>query len=94
MDSIRREVIRLMKKVMYVWKESVYKNGFRCDNCNHKFNFDPNTWMLYDGLRKKLGLITWVMCPLCGKPVAYMRPMPKKLEHLPPGTHGDIEDWL
>lgn len=62
-----------MKENVIVWKESVYKNGFRC-KCGNVLIKDQtlseeNTYGGFNGFRKM------VYCKKCNAPVAYMKYM-------------------
>ena len=78
-----------MKKWTYVWKESIYKNGFKCacGNVLADSEGNPSDNLLFEdgGFRK------WLYCDKCLKPVAYLRYMnlPEDAE----GMMGNIEEY-
>lgn len=79
-----------MKKKVLIWKESVYKNGFRCTKCGKPLMVDGklilNRVMIENG-----GFRKYVYCKHCFLPVAYEKvmEMPEE-EH---GMMGDINEY-
>ena len=73
---------------VFVWKESIYKNGFKC-SCGNTLSDDPNTGEPKDGLL--LNTITnTLFCDKCKEPVCIMGEMETEL---PAGLHGNINDY-
>lgn len=65
-----------MKENVVIWKESVYKNGFKC-KCGHAVASVDGTKVEIadDTLIENLGFRTWVYCGKCNSPVAYLKYM-------------------
>lgn len=55
-----------MKKEAYIWRESVYKNQFKCNKCGAKL-FKADKMKLTKNVRH---IDEWVFCSKCGNPVA------------------------
>lgn len=76
-----------MKKQAYVWRKSIYTNGFKCTKCGRQL-FIPEENRLGDAV--VVPTMATVAC-LCGYDVAYITEVdvPKEAE----GLMGDIEDY-
>lgn len=74
----------------YIWRESVYKNGFVCNECGKPVadaeTGEPKGETLFDPNEKLL------ICPNCGNVVAKIKDelMPDYMEA---GLHGNWEDF-
>lgn len=79
-----------MKKTVFVWKESVYKNRFTC-NCGNQLA-DENG-VLIDGksMVETTSFRRYLYCKKCYKPVAYLTKMevPEDAE----GLMGNISEY-
>ena len=76
----------MAKKVAVLWKESIYKNGFRC-TCGQQLT--ENNIAFVDDPRSNGG--KGVFCNNCKRLVAYA----KEVEtNIPAGMYGDIEEYL
>lgn len=71
-----------MLRKVYVWKESVYKNGFKCKCGNQIADENGN---VHDGkmLIEDCGFRMYCYCTNCYQPVAYLRKM-----EIPEDAHG------
>ena len=70
-----------MKKQVYVWKESIYKNDFKC-SCGNFLAKDLN--VIQENVEiPPSSFRKWVYCKKCFKPVAYIQVM-----NLPEGAEG------
>ena len=79
----------MLKKIV-VWRESVYKNEFRC-LCG-AFLADVDGSHYEDNVfAEKLGFRTYLHCKECLKPVAYLETadLPEDME----GKQGNINDY-
>lgn len=77
-----------MKREAYIWRESVYKNGFNC-NCGKSLADEsgyPHGDTLYD---TKNDLI---VCPACGLVVAKVKIIDAPAD-LPSGLQGDWSEY-
>lgn len=69
-----------MKRTVFVWKESIYKNGFRC-KCGNQLVINDH---IVEGLYlEDTGFRRWLYCNKCSNPVAFL----KKME-IPEGESG------
>lgn len=73
-----------MNRMVFVWRESVYKNGFKC-KCGNLLA-DPQTGEPKGYVRADVEGQT-IYCNKCGQPVCCFGEMETDL---PAGMHGDI----
>ena len=82
----------MSKKKMegYIWRQSVYMNGFKC-RCGNQLadpmNGEPKGYVLYDPDKKV------IYCNKCNRPVCFFGEMEVDKD-MKPGLHGHIEDYL
>lgn len=75
-----------MKKTVYVWRESVYKNGFHCSCGKTLFEHgEPADGVTVDE-------IGYLYCGNCGKCVARIQTVEMKPEET--GMMGSYEEYL
>ena len=75
-----------MKKLGFIWKESIYKNGFKCSCGNQLADLEtgePKGYVLVDEESRV------IYCNKCRSPVCCFGEMETDLE---PGLHGNIEE--
>ena len=72
-----------MKKKAMIWRESVYKNGFRCTKCNTPMADMDGTVNEDTVLIEYTGFKTYAYCRKCYLPVAYV-----KMVEVPEDAHG------
>lgn len=74
-----------------IWKESVYKNGFKCSHCGTKLYDEKNNKVL-DTTGVDLGNPDHLHCMKCKTLVAFTKPYDIKdgMEHLQGKWKGEI----
>lgn len=79
--------MKKIKRYVFVWRESVYKNDFKC-KCNFKLTdgIVPKNELLYDRFSRVL------FCPLCKQAVCKIKRMrgPANIEK---GLYGNIDEY-
>lgn len=75
-----------MKKLVIVWKESVYKNRFTC-NCGNQIAEENGVLINGKSMIEMTSFRQYVYCKKCYKPVAYLTKM-----ELPEDAEGLMEN--
>lgn len=73
-------------KEAIIWRESVYKNEFRCNVCKKKLANNLTGEPFDDVFMGTKDGVKFVICPDCKNPVAYCKPYYGELEA---GLHGE-----
>lgn len=77
----------MKKKTIFIWRESVYMNDFKCNICGNKVAHKTGEPMS-DTL---VGQDTQTLyCSKCMNPVAYYKRIKTKMK---PGLHGHISNF-
>lgn len=77
-----------MMKDVFIWRESVYKNHFKCNKCGHVVANEhgyPQDDTLFAPSHDLL------FCGKCKNPVCKIQ---KMNTNLPDGLHGNIDDYI
>lgn len=81
-----------MKKNVVVWRESVYKNKFKCNRCGHQVGDAETGAIKGDTLVDEKNGCPYIYCSKCKNPVAYFKEIPNIPENTS-GLTGNIEEW-
>ncbi len=84
-----------MKREAFVWRASVYKNDFKCNQCGYKLAGDnsdgePNGDVLITD--KPIGRGHQMFCPKCNNFVAYTQTV--DVEEGASGLMGNLDEYL
>ena len=60
--------------IAFIWRESVYKNNFRCNKCGKRLKKDNSIEPEDDVLTVMRGGYMWGLCPRCMNPVFRTEP--------------------
>lgn len=78
-------------KMAVVWRESVYKNKFKCNRCGHQVGDVKTGEVKGETLVDEMNGCPYIFCPECKNAVAYFKEMeiPENIS----GFMGNIENW-
>jgi transcription elongation factor Elf1 len=79
-----------MKKNVVVWRESVYKNKFKCNQCGHQVGDAETGAIKDDTLVDEKNECPYIFCSKCKNAVAYFKEM--EIPENASGLMGNIDD--